>query len=143
MDGKQMSVWSRVVGAVWIQSYVTDERYNKNINKLRKHIGKPVKFNSKNRITKLPRGSEGSLQYNIQKISKDEIILNVYGNLRDFSNIDTVYDWLNEHINNKYLNSINMEIVSTAISMRTTFGERVIFTFNDTTDKWEVSPVAG
>lgn len=138
-----MSVWSRVVGAVWIQSYVTDERYNKNINKLRKHIGKPVKFNSKNRITKLPRGSEGSLQYNIQKISKDEIILNVYGNLRDFSNIDTVYDWLNEHINNKYLNSINMEIVSTAISMRTTFGKRVIFTFNDTTDKWEISPVAG
>lgn len=137
-----MSVWSRVVGAVWIQSYVTDERYNKNIKKLREHIGKPVKPNGKNKSTKLPRGSEGSLEYNIQKISKDEIILNVYGNLRDFFNVDTVYDWLNEYINNKYLNSINMEVVSTAISMKTTLAEHVNFTFDDAEDRWEVLPVA-
>ena len=142
MDGKQMSVWSRVVGAVWIQSYVTDERYNKNIKKLREHIGKPVKFNSKNRSTKLPMGSEGSLQYNIQKVSEDEIILNLYGSLRDFSNVDTVYDWLNEYINNKYLNSINMEVILDTVSVETTFGERVIFTFDDAEDRWGVLPVA-
>ena len=137
-----MSLWTRVVGAVWIQSYVTDERYNKNIKKLRRHIGKPVKFNSKNTSTKLPMGSEGSLQYNIQKIYEDEIILNVYGNLRDFSNIDTIYDWLNEYINNKYLNSINMVVVSTTISAVSTISEAV-FTFNDEADKWEILPVKG
>lgn len=137
-----MSLWTRVVGAVWIQSYVTDERYNKNIKKLRRHIGKPVKFNSKNTSTKLPMGSEGSLQYNIQKIYEDEIILNVYGNLRDFSNIDTIYDWLNEYINNKYLNSINMVVVSTTISAVNTRAEAV-FTFNDEADKWEILPVKG
>ena len=77
---------------------------------------KKVNPNSKNRITKLPRGSEGSLQYNIQKISEDEIILNVYGNLRDFSNAGRIYDWLNEYtyqivINKKYLEKELLDVI--------------------------------
>jgi len=78
-----MSIWTRVVGNIRIDGLPS---FGNNIEEIEKIIGPICLWNKWNEKSKLPRGSEGSLQYKIIEYEKGMpwLTVPIWGDLRDF-----------------------------------------------------------
>jgi len=116
-----MSEWTSVKGFIEIKKYNTARE---STDKLKNIIGKIQNYNSKDynpKDTKIPCGSEGSLNYVInQPLKLNSFIwayITIFGNLRDFDikEFNTIKYWLNcikDGVLNdeKYIGDVLLEI---------------------------------
>ena len=92
-----MSVWTHVVASIRIDAFrIFDD--SPNVDTLKSIIGNPCTINDWNPDTTIPMGSEGSLEYTIyENPNKSHIcafVVTIFGDLRDYDNVDAIYDWL-------------------------------------------------
>lgn len=92
-----MSYWTHVHGVIQVDTQLTSQ---KKINWLKKRLGPQANDGYKKdkdgkyiRITKMPMGSEGPVQYTITRLpEKHCLVINLVGYLRDFGKKDDYYD---------------------------------------------------
>lgn len=90
-----MSIWTHVVGNIRVDGLPRLDRKRFSIAKIKKILG-PISTYEIVRKTTLPCGSEGSLQYQIIEYGKGMswIAIAIWGDLRDFDDIEEIKDWL-------------------------------------------------
>jgi hypothetical protein len=90
-----MSTWTHVVGAIRVDGlpHLNNEIFTS--EKLRKIMGPVSTFHQPNDKTKLPCGSEGSLQYEIIEYYKGIpwVIIPIWGDLRDYYDLAKIRRW--------------------------------------------------
>ena len=134
-----MSTWSQIAGCVWIDSSREGVDLDRQIEWLKKYL--------EGTENKLPQGSEGSLQYSIQKLDNNygfsQIMINFYGSLRDFHTGDcySVLEWLNTKISEESMamkpNS-SMFIRAGAMSLTTDWTDLISISYVECKEKWEI-----
>jgi hypothetical protein len=96
-----MSQWTHVVGCIRVDALVfRGENIKSNIEEL---FGKCVSFNDPGYMwddCSVPLGSEGSVQYNVERTSEDDSsiawgVIYIWGDLRDYSDYRAIYNWIN------------------------------------------------
>ena len=126
-----MSEWLHITGNIRL---ITRDVNSKNeLKKLRNAIGKKIghvqSYWSNLESTKLPSGSEGSLEWSLTNDeqfmpsnpnvhSLQNVSLTIHGNLRDVSSLEELEDWLNNTVTNAtfaekpHLGGIDFGVVS-------------------------------
>lgn len=93
-----MSKWTHVSGVIRIDDFSFISRRKRNTSKtVEKIIGPVCLFEKWNENSKLPTGSEGSIEYNVIQ-SKDEssiarFTVVFYGDLRDYDDLQEIKQW--------------------------------------------------
>lgn len=91
-----MSIWTHVNGNIRIDSM----RFSgSEVSKINSVLGKIVNYDDEDWSTTLPCGSEGSLEYNIWENPRESSLsaysVSIWGDLRDYSNIEEIKRWFN------------------------------------------------
>ena len=99
-----MSQWTLVAGIIRIDSLdcevknVTVKDFKE---KLKNIFGETCNWNSSDKKIKactVPKGSEGSLQYKINKTGSDGSIswgeISIYGDLRNYEDVEEIFNWV-------------------------------------------------
>lgn len=93
-----MSKWTHVSGVIRIDDFSFISRRKRNTSKtVEKIIGPMCLFEKWNKYSKLPTGSEGSIEYKVVQ-AKDEFSLArftvvFYGDLRDYDDLQEIKEW--------------------------------------------------
>lgn len=93
-----MSKWTHVSGVIRIDDFSFISRRKRNTSKtVEKIIGPMCLFEKWNKHSKLPTGSEGSIEYKVIQ-DKDESSLArftvvFYGDLRDYDDLEEIKEW--------------------------------------------------
>jgi len=94
-----MSQWTHVVGCIRVDGLpkIIEEHKIENIEKI---LGPMCLFDKWNDESTLPRGSEGSLQYQIIEYyhGMPWVVIPIWGDLRDFDNPKIIQSWWNKTI---------------------------------------------
>lgn len=93
-----MSTWTHVSGVIRINdlSFITHDKRNtsKTVEKI---IGPMCLFDKWNKNTKLPTGSEGSIEYKVIQNKNESSIARFtvvfWGDLRDYDDLDEIQQW--------------------------------------------------
>lgn len=96
-----MSQWTHVVGALRIDGLP----FGENEVSMEEYMGVPAVWNDNTDWDKctLPCGSEGSLRYQWipskgEPYSVNKGILIIWGDLRDYEDVDAIYEWIKKKI---------------------------------------------
>lgn len=104
-----MSMWTHVAGCIRIDAIrLDDEIFDQYVNYIKKRLGTIETYLDEHQEgNPLPRGSEGSLEYNIlinpKKNDMAAIVVTVWGDLRDFyeSDVPKIETWFNNLISDE------------------------------------------
>ena len=104
-----MSDWTHVAGVVVLDTFNFESVFSQDLPKkeeiieaFKKYIGPLSPFGSYNRESTLPRGSEGALTYDVHINDSNHnavVIVNIFGDLRDFSYPKQITDWFSKTFN--------------------------------------------
>jgi len=92
-----MSVWTHVVGCIRFDGFPTINR-RFTVENAKRHLGNTCDFESEDGAWEkctVPKGSEGSLQYEISEVGQGLVWLTVaiWGDLRDYDNVEEITVW--------------------------------------------------
>lgn len=91
-----MSQWTHVAGCIRVDAV---RIINDPINDIKKVLGKIVRYGDSDWDTTIPCGSEGSLKYQIienpDKNCMAAYCIPIWGDLRDYSNVEEIENWFN------------------------------------------------
>jgi hypothetical protein len=105
-----MSQWTHVAGLIRIDAI---EFLDGNIReRLKSAFGNCVEYEDDQEtwdICNVPCGSEGSVQYKIQKTATSDSqmswgVVYIWGDLRDYQDAESIYNWIKQSIENWQLN---------------------------------------
>lgn len=106
-----MSVWTHVSGVIRLDDYSFIKGKRNTKKDIEEIIGPMCLFHNWNSKTKLPCGSEGSLQYSIYESDNEAEIARFtvmfWGDLRDYDNTDEIKKWFIE-LKKKFENKKNL-----------------------------------
>ena len=102
-----MSDWTHVVGVVVLDTYNFNSEYLNGlpseedvIRSFKEYLGEISTFFDYKEYVKLPRGSEGSLRYNVRIDNysgyNSFVVIDIYGDLRDYSSQKQIIKWFTE-----------------------------------------------
>ena len=104
-----MSDWTHVAGVVVLDTFNFESVFSQGFPKkeeiieaFKKYIGPLSPFGACNRESTLPRGSEGALTYDVHINDSNHntvVIINIFGDLRDFSYPKQITDWFSKTFN--------------------------------------------
>ena len=135
-----MSIWTHVAGCIRVDGFIDlsgseDAGVKEKINS---SMGKIINFADEDYTTIVPCGSEGSLKYKWLRNDHTSAInigqLLIWGDLRDYSNVDEIEKWLTEIVTNLDKNHLYLRdgIVSVDVE-----SDEEKFIFNYTGQIWE------
>lgn len=102
-----MSDWTHVVGVVVLDTYNFNSEYLNGlpseedvIRSFKEYLGEISTFFDYKEYVKLPRGSEGSLRYNVRIDNSSGynsfVVIDIYGDLRDYSSPEKIIEWFTD-----------------------------------------------
>ncbi|MBR1526567.1 MAG: hypothetical protein IJ640_07905 [Prevotella sp.] len=94
-----MSQWTHVCGCIRVDSIRMADEENEKAN-IRNILGRIVRFTDDDRLTTLPLGSEGSIEYailtNPDKCCVAAYVIPIWGDLRDYDDVQEIEDWFHD-----------------------------------------------
>lgn len=102
-----MSDWTHVAGVVVLDTYNFNSKYAEGlpseeevIENFKGYLGEISTVLDYKRDIKLPRGSEGSLRYNVRIDNTSGynsfVVIDIYGDLRDYSSQEQIIKWFTD-----------------------------------------------
>jgi hypothetical protein len=108
-----MSQWTHIAGCIRIDS-VVDPTVKLT---LKNQFGNTVEFDSPEEDwnkCNVPCGSEGSVQYRIEQTGDDNSLawglIYIWGDLRDYDNVQEIYDWINRACQGLMIRSCSVKV---------------------------------
>ena len=135
-----MSIWTHVAGCIRVDGFI-DQSGSEDAGvkeKINSSMGKIINFADEDYTTIVPCGSEGSLKYKWLRNDHTSAInigqLLIWGDLRDYSNVDEIEKWLTEIVTNLDKNHLYLRdgIVSVDVE-----SDEEKFIFNYSGKTWE------
>ena len=137
-----MSIWTHVAGCIRVDGFVYDDADDADDDELKEKInssvGKIINFADADYTTNIPCGSEGSLKYkwlrNDHSGATNIGQIFIWGDLRDYTNVDEIEKWLTEIVANLDKNHLYLRdgIVSVDVE-----SDEEKFIFNYSGKIWE------
>jgi len=135
-----MSIWTHVAGCIRIDGFIdqSGSEDGEVTEKINSSMGKIINFADKDYTTTIPCGSEGSLKYkwlrNDHSGATNIGQILIWGDLRDYSNVDEIEKWLTEIVTNLDKNHFYLRdgIVSVDVE-----SDEEKFIFNYSGKTWE------
>jgi hypothetical protein len=86
-----MSVWTHVVGCIRLDGFPPESR----VEDVKRTLGPMCLWNKWDDSSRLPRGSEGSLQYRVIEYFTGIpwVVVPIWGDLRDYSDVEAIRGW--------------------------------------------------
>jgi hypothetical protein len=121
-----MSQWTHVSGIIRIDDFIS-------VIEEDNHVEERIE-NIIAKINNIPTGSEGPLEYDIVRTRTDNEVcfgyIAVYGDLRDYENVDEIYDWFDSL--RKELSNNQIDIRSLCVKIDVEFKDSyIIFDRNE------------
>ena len=111
-----MSQWTHVCGAIRVDALVSSEFDDTAID-LVERFGQPVSFDDPESLwdsCSVPLGSEGSIQYSVSHTGDQSSlswgIVDIWGDLRDYSNAQEIYEWVKKACIGLFIRSCSIKV---------------------------------
>lgn len=135
VKGGSMSIWTHVAGCIRVDGFIdqSGSEDGKAEEKISSSMGKIINFADDDYTTIIPCGSEGSLKYkwlrneHTSAINIGQIL--IWGDLRDYSNVDEIEKWLTEIVANLEKNHLYLRDGVVSVDAESN-DDRFIFSFS-------------
>ena len=90
-----MSIWTHVIGCIRLDGMPSLPEIGGSKEDIIRILGPISTYENQQDISRLPRGSEGSLEYQIIEYNSGLpwLVIPIWGDLRDYDNITEIQDW--------------------------------------------------
>lgn len=137
-----MSVWTHVNGVVRLNDYSFLSSKRNTRKDVEKIIGPMCLFHNWNKNTKLPLGSEGSVEYKVIQSTEESNLarFNIifWGDLRDYDDLNEIIQWFNNLKKEIESKDTFMQYRDAILSCECELGNSIIVKLNTETNKLEV-----
>lgn len=137
-----MSVWTHVNGVVRLNDYSFLSSKRNTRKDVEKIIGPMCLFHNWNENTKLPLGSEGSIEYKVIQSTEESNLarFNIifWGDLRDYDDLNEIIQWFNNLKKEIESKDTFMQYRDAILSCECEAGNSIIVKLNTDTNKLEV-----
>ena len=130
-----MSIWTHVAGCIRVDGFVYDAADDDELKeKINSSVGKIINFADADYNTNIPCGSEGSLKYkwlrNDHRSATNIGQILIWGDLRDYSNVDAIETWLSEIVDNLAKHNFYIRDGIASVDVEFNDDNRFIFSYN-------------